>query len=129
MLESLAPAKPAKEEKKAEDAAAEPIDFAYFTKMVLKAAKVVSAEKVEKSDKLLKLQIDLGGETRQVVSGIAKSYSAEDMVGKTVCVVANLKPAKLMGIMSEGMILAATQGDKHIVLELPDSVEAGTIIK
>ncbi len=129
MLESLKPAKPVKDEKKADETPAEPIDFAYFTKMVLKAAKVVSAEKVEKSDKLLKLQIDLGGETRQVVSGIAKSYSAEDMVGKTVCVVANLKPAKLMGIVSEGMILAATQGDKHIVLELPDSVEAGTIIK
>lgn len=128
MLESLRPAKPAESEKK-EEPTAEPIDFAYFSKMVIKAAKVLSAEKVEKSDKLLKLQIDLGSETRQVVSGIAKSYSAEDMVGKTVCVVANLKPAKLMGIMSEGMILAATMGEKHVVVELPDGIEAGTIIK
>ncbi|WP_303851359.1 methionine--tRNA ligase [Seleniivibrio woodruffii] len=127
MLESLKPAeKPA--EKKEE--VVEAIDFAYFSKMVLKAAKVVDAEKVEKSDKLLKLKIDLGGgEVRQVVSGIAKSYSADDMKGKTVAVVANLKPAKLMGIVSEAMILAATVGDKHVVVELPDNIEAGTVIK
>lgn len=127
MLESLKPAeKPA--EKKEE--IVEAVDFAFFSKMVLKAAKVVEAEKVEKSDKLLKLQIDLGGgDVRQVVSGIAKSYSADDMKGKTVAVVANLKPAKLMGIVSEAMILAATVGDKHVVVELPDSIEAGTVIK
>jgi methionyl-tRNA synthetase len=108
----------------------EEIDFAHFEKMSLKAAKVIECEKVEKSDKLLKLQVDLGTEKRQVVSGIAKSYKPEDMVGKTVVLVANLKPAKLMGIMSEGMILSATSdGKKHKVLELPDSVEPGTDIK
>ncbi|MCD8553556.1 methionine--tRNA ligase [Seleniivibrio sp.] len=127
MLESLKPAEKPVEKK---EEVVEDIDFAYFSKMLLKAAKVVEAEKVEKSDKLLKLKIDIGGgETRQVVSGIAKSYSADDMKGKTVAVVANLKPAKLMGIVSEGMILAATVGDKHVVVELPDSIEAGTIIK
>lgn len=129
LLESLQPVKPAETKVKPTETTIEPIDFAHFSKMVLKAAKVIAAEKVEKSDKLLKLQIDLGGEQRQVVSGIAKSYSAEDMVGKTVCVVANLKPAKLMGIASEGMILAATTESGHIVLELPDAVAPGTIIK
>jgi methionyl-tRNA synthetase len=127
MLETLKPAEKPVEKK---EETVEAVDFAYFSKMVLKAAKVVEAEKVEKSDKLLKLQIDLGGgDVRQVVSGIAKSYSADDMKGKTVAVVANLKPAKLMGIVSEAMILAATVGDKHVVVELPDSIEAGTVIK
>jgi methionyl-tRNA synthetase len=108
----------------------EEIDFAHFEKMVLKAAKVLECEKVAKSDKLLKLQLDLGTEKRQVVSGIAKSYEPEDMVGKTVVLVANLKPAKLMGTLSEGMILSATvDGKQHRVLELPDSVEPGTDIK
>jgi methionyl-tRNA synthetase len=108
----------------------EEIDFAHFEKMVLKAAKVLECEKVAKSDKLLKLQLDLGTEKRQVVSGIAKSYEPEDMVGKTVVLVANLKPAKLMGTLSEGMILSATvDGKQHRVLELPDSVAPGTDIK
>jgi len=108
----------------------EEIDFAHFEKMSLKAAKVLECEKVEKSDKLLKLQLDLGYEKRQVVSGIAKSYKPEDLVGKTLVLVANLKPAKLMGTLSEGMILSATiDGKSHKVLELPDSVEPGTDIK
>ncbi|TCK62474.1 methionine--tRNA ligase [Seleniivibrio woodruffii] len=129
MLESLKPAEKSADVKKAE-AAADAIDFAYFSKMVIKAGKVVESERVEKSDKLLKLKVDLGdGDIRQVVSGIAKSYQAEEMLGKTVAVVANLKPAKLMNIQSEAMILAATQADKHVVIELPDSIEAGTIIK
>jgi methionyl-tRNA synthetase len=106
------------------------IEFTHFEKMVLKAAKVLECEKVKKSDKLLKLQLDLGTEKRQVVSGIAKSYKPEEMVGKTVVLVANLKPAKLMGTLSEGMILSATpDGKKHKVLELPDDVAPGTDIK
>ena len=105
------------------------IDFEYFSKITIKAGKILEAEKVEKSQKLLKLKVDLGDETRQIVAGIAKSYTPGELVGKTVAVVANLKPAKLMGIMSEGMVLAATTNEKHKVVELPDDVKPGTVIK
>ncbi len=79
-----------------------------FAKVELKVAKVIVAEKVEKADKLLKLQLQVGDEQRQVVSGIAKYYTPEEMVGKTIVLVANLKPVKLRGIESQGMILAAS---------------------
>jgi methionyl-tRNA synthetase len=79
-----------------------------FSKIDLRVAKVIEAEKVEKADKLLKMKLQVGEETRQVVSGIAKYYTPEEMVGKTLILVANLKPAKLRGIESQGMILAAT---------------------
>ena len=79
-----------------------------FAKVQLKLARVIAAERVEKSDKLLKLRLKVGDSERTVVSGIAKHYAPEEMVGKTVVVVANLKPAKLRGIMSEGMILCAS---------------------
>ena len=79
-----------------------------FAKVELKVAKVIAAEKVEKADKLLKLQLQVGDEQRQVVSGIAKYYTPEEMVGKTIVLVANLKPVKLRGIESQGMILAAS---------------------
>lgn len=84
-----------------------------FAKLDLRVAKVIACEKVEKSDKLLKLQLDIGLETRQVVSGIAKYYKPEEMVGKKVIVIANLKPAKLMGIESQGMILAASDAEEN----------------
>jgi methionyl-tRNA synthetase len=79
-----------------------------FSKIDLRVAKVIEAEKVEKADKLLKMKLQVGDETRQVVSGIAKYYTPEEMIGKTLILVANLKPAKLRGIESQGMILAAT---------------------
>lgn len=84
-----------------------------FAKLDLRVGKVIACEKVEKSDKLLKLQIDIGLETRQVVSGIAKYYTPEEMVGKKVILIANLKPAKLMGIESQGMILAASDKEEN----------------
>jgi methionyl-tRNA synthetase len=83
-----------------------------FAKLDLRVAKVLTCEKVEKSDKLLKLQLDIGLETRQVVSGIAQYYKPEEMVGKKVVLIANLKPAKLMGIESQGMILAASNKEE-----------------
>nr|WP_317413264.1 methionine--tRNA ligase [uncultured Solibaculum sp.] len=100
-----------------------------FAKVQLKAAKIVSCEPVPKSDKLLKLQLDDGIGGRQVVSGIAQWYAPDQMVGKTVAVVANLKPAKLRGVVSEGMILAATVGDSARVLFLDDDVPAGSEIR
>ncbi|BAI79578.1 methionyl-tRNA synthetase [Deferribacter desulfuricans SSM1] len=108
----------------------EQITIDQFSKVVLKAGKILEAEKIKKSEKLLKLKVDLGNnDIRQIVAGVAKSYNPEDLKGKTVAVVSNLKPAKLMGVKSEGMILAAWIGDKHVVVELPNDVPAGSIIK
>ncbi len=95
-----------KEEPKEEIKADETVSIEDFAKIKLKTAVVLSAEKVEKADKLLKLTVKLGDEVRCVVSGIAKSYSPEDIVGKTVILISNLKPAKIRGIESNGMILA-----------------------
>ncbi|MBC8609750.1 methionine--tRNA ligase [Massilimaliae timonensis] len=101
-----------------------------FAKVELKAAKVLSCEPVKKSDKLLCLQLDDGtGTPRQVVSGIAAWYRPEDLVGKTIIVVANLKPAKLRGVLSNGMILAADCDDAAKVLFLDDSIPAGAKIR
>ena len=126
MLKKDAPA-PAPEAKPAEDAQ---ITIDDFKKVKLRLAKVAACEKVAKSDKLLKLTLQLGEETRTVVSGIASSYSPEDMVGRTVVLVANLKPAKLRGITSEGMILCAEGPDGALGLltvdgDFPHGSEVG----
>ena len=97
--------------------------------MELKAGKIIDAENVKKSEKLLKLKVDVGDGGRIIVAGIAKSYNPEDLKGKTIAVAANLKPAKLMGIESQGMVLAAFDGECHNVMILPDTVPAGTRIK
>jgi methionyl-tRNA synthetase len=86
-----------------------------FDKIEVRAAKVVKAEKHPKADKLLVLQLEVGNGTRQVVSGIAEHYRPEDIVGKTVLLLANLKPVKLRGIESQGMILAASHLDKLVL--------------
>ena len=119
-----------KEEKtsdKKEEKAAEPdnlITFDKFFETTLKVGTVVEAEEVPKSKKLLKLQVDLGEEnSRQIVAGIKDFYSAESLLGTQVCVVANLKPAKLMGILSEGMLLAA-KDDNGLCLIRPESSRA-----
>ena len=114
-LEKLAESADKKEEKKD----GEYITIDDFSKVKLAAAKVLTCEKVEGSDKLLKMTLDAGGETRVVVSGIARHYSPEYMVGKTVVIVKNLKPAKLKGITSEGMILCASDG-KDVVFVSPE---------
>ena len=88
------------------------IDIDAFAASELRVAKVIECEKIKKSKKLLKLQVDLGYEKRQVVSGIAEYYKPEEMVGKKVIVVVNLKPVKLCGEESRGMILCASEGDK-----------------
>ena len=101
-----------------------------FFKTELRAAKVIECEKVKKSKKLLKLQLDDGMGGRQVVSGIASCYSPEDMIGKTVILVANLKPAKLCGEVSMGMICAADLPDDKIkVIFLDDDIAPGTKIR
>ena len=95
------------------------IDFTDFQKVDLRVAQILEAAKVEKSEKLVKLKVQIGDSTRQIVAGIAKYYSPESLVGKQIIVVANLKPAKLMGQTSEGMLLAAKDGDT-LALLMPD---------
>lgn len=107
--------KPEKDNKK-DDKVKEQITINDFDKLDLRTAKVINAEKVEKSKKLLKLQLQVGNEVRQVVSGIAKDYEPSQMVGKTVVMVYNLKPVKLRGVLSEGMILAAEDEDGNFTL-------------
>ncbi|GMU87177.1 MAG: methionine--tRNA ligase [Ignavibacteriales bacterium] len=101
-----------------------------FSKVKLRTAKVIEAENVPKSEKLLKLQVDVGGVKRQIVSGIAKYYKPEELIGRVVVIVANLKPAKLMGLESRGMILAVeTEEGKLDVVETAKNVKSGTIVK
>ena len=100
-----------------------------FAKMDLRVAKVLAAEKVEGADKLLKLSLELGSETRTVVSGIAKHYKPEELVGKNVIMIANLKPVKLRGIMSEGMILAASEGDKLVLSTVDSDIPSGSEVR
>lgn len=88
-----------------------------FGKIDLRVVEILAAEPVPKTEKLLKIQVSLGEEERTVVSGIAKFYKPEDLIGKHVILVANLKPAKLRGVMSHGMLLAASKGDKLEVVE------------
>jgi methionyl-tRNA synthetase len=106
------------------------VEFADFVKVSLKAGRVLSAEKVPKADKLLKLLVDLGeGAPRTIVSGIAEAYTAEQVAGRRVVVVANLKPRALKGIESKGMILTAGPGGKDLVLLDPGDVAPGTDVK
>lgn len=100
-----------------------------FDKVEIKAATVTGVDYVKKSDKLLKIKIDLGNEKRQIVSGIAEFYKPEDIVGKKVAVVTNLKPVKLRGELSEGMILSAEKDGTLTLVGLPNAIQNGSIIK
>ncbi|MCK9490447.1 MAG: methionine--tRNA ligase [Sulfurimonas sp.] len=105
------------------------IEIGQFFETSLKVGHIIEAEEVPKSKKLLKLQVDLGdSDIRQVVAGIKEFYSAEDLVGTEVCVVANLKPAKLMGMISEGMLLAAKDEDGLCLVRPEKPKKAGTPI-
>lgn len=98
-------------------------------KIDLRTGKILAAEKVKKSKKLIKLKIDIGSETRQVVAGIAEAYEPEQLVGRTIVMAANLKPAKLMGIESQGMILAGSDGDKIVLAGFDQELPEGTRVK
>ncbi|HHU77553.1 MAG: methionine--tRNA ligase [Caldicoprobacterales bacterium] len=101
-----------------------------FAKVDLRVARVVKAERVEKADKLLKLTLDVGGKSRQVVSGIAQHYSPEELEGMSVILVANLKPVKLRGILSEGMILAASdERGKLVLVTASEEIESGSQVR
>lgn len=100
-----------------------------FAKVELKIGRIIAAERVEKSDKLIRLKVDIG-EERQIVAGIGKAYDPEYLMGKEIVVVANLKPAKLMGVESRGMLLAASDEDgKPSILILDREVKPGTRVK
>lgn len=97
-----------------------------FAKVDLRVGQILTAEKVEGADKLLKFSVKVGEEERTIVSGIAKHYTPDELVGKEVIVVANLKPAKLRGIMSEGMLLCAVDGDKVVLITPMVNVNSGS---
>ncbi|MDN5342415.1 MULTISPECIES: methionine--tRNA ligase [Oceanotoga] len=115
-----------KEEEVMEDNVISLIDFEDFSKVDLRVAKILEAEDVKKSKKLLKLQLDLGElGKRQIVAGIKQHYTPEELIGKKIIVVANLKPAKLMGIESNGMLLAAKNSEKLTILTVDRDIEPG----
>ncbi len=100
-----------------------------FMKVDLRIGKIIEAVRVEKSEKLIKLKVDIGTEVRQVVAGIGKSYTPEELLGKSVVIVANLKPAKLMGIESQGMLLAGSSGDLLAVATFDRETKPGARVK
>ena len=101
------------------------IEFDDFAKVDLRVGKVIACEEVKKSRKLLKLTVEVGKETRTILSGIKSSYSAEDMVGKNVIIVANLKPRTMCGIESRGMVLAVGEGDDIVLVAPEKKVKSG----
>lgn len=114
----------------AEKEKVELITYDDFMKIQLRTAEIIEAEKVPKSEKLLKLKVRLENEERQVVAGIAKSYKPEDLIGKKVVIVANLQPAKLMGLESKGMILAVETLDGGLqIVNVSEPVKNGTRVK
>ena len=126
----------AEEEKKAATAcpaAKEPfkdeINIDDFGKNDLRVGKIVACEKVPKAKKLLKIQVDLGTETRQSVSGISLYYKPEDLIGHNVIVVTNLKPVKLCGVESKGMLLAASDGNDHLQVVFVDGMAPGRRVR
>ncbi len=118
-----------KAEAKKEAAAAGEITIDDFAKIDLRVATVVAAERVPKTDKLIKLQVKIGDEERTIVSGIAQHYEPENLIGKNVIVIANLKPAKLRGIESRGMVLAASDGEGNLVLADAPGIASGSKVK
>ncbi|MBA3989390.1 MAG: methionine--tRNA ligase subunit beta, partial [Idiomarina sp.] len=110
----------------ANDPISEEIEFNDFAKIDLRVAKIANAEHVEGADKLIKLTLDLGGETRQVFAGIKSAYNPDDLIGQLTVMVANLKPRKMRFGMSEGMVMAAGPGGKEIYILNPhDGAEPG----
>jgi methionyl-tRNA synthetase len=106
------------------------ITIEQFGQIDLRTAKVLEAERVPDTSRLMKFQVDLGGEHRQLVAGIAEAYEPEDLVGRCIIVVANLKPARVRGIESQGMLLAATpEGGKPILATFDVDVPPGTKVR
>jgi len=105
------------------------ISFEEFGSLDLRIGEIKEAGPIKGSKKLIKLQVDIGGEIRQVVAGIAGAYSAEELVGTQVVVLANLKPTKLFGVESQAMLLAADADGKAVLLRPREFVETGTKVR
>ena len=106
------------------------ISFQEWQKAELKAAKIIKAEDIEGKDKLYKIQIDLGSEQRQIIAGIKPFYEKEELEGKSIIVVANLEPAKIAGLESQAMLLAAKdRKGKYKLVSIGSSVEAGASVE
>ena len=121
-----------KTEETSEEEQTPQISFQDFMEVDLRVAQIIEAERIEKSDKLVKLQISVGEQlgNRQIVAGIAKHYEAQELVGRKIIVVANLKPAKLMGEVSQGMLLAATDEQGNLeLLSVASSMPAGAQVR
>ena len=119
-----------KEKPVAENKTPEAISIEDFSKVELKVGEILECERVEKSDKLLKSQIKVGERVHQIVSGIAKQYSPEQLIGRKVVVVTNLKPVKLRGVLSEGMILAASDDDGNLTLvTTQEDINSGAVVR
>ncbi len=112
-----------------EDAAGEQISFEEFQKMDLRAAQVVEAARIPRSKNLLRLTVSLGGETRTVVAGLARHYAPEELPGRKVILVANLQPARLMGVESRGMVLAAVDGESLLLAGVDERTPPGAPIR
>lgn len=117
------------EPEKADEESPAQITIEDVMKLDLRTAKILEAEKVKKSKKLIKLKVDLGNEQRQVLAGIAETYEPEQLIGRTVILVANLKPAKLMGLESQGMILAGSSGKKIVLAGFDEALDLGARVK
>ena len=128
-IKAEAPKAEAKKEAKPAASAAGEISIDDFAKIDLRVATVIAAERVPKTDKLIKLQVKIGNEERTIVSGIAQHYEPENLIGKNVIVIANLKPAKLRGIESRGMVLAASDGEGNLVLADAPGIASGSKVK
>lgn len=107
----------------------DPITYDDFRKVDLKIGKILAAEEVPGAEKLLKLKVDLGAEQRQLVAGIKKQYAAADLIGKEVVIVANLAPRMIMGVESQGMLLAASDEAGPVILKPERDVPPGAGVK
>ena len=105
------------------------ISFDDFQKIDLRVAKIIEAEKLPFSDKLLKLKVDIGEQQRQIIAGIGKYYQPEQLIGKEIVVVANLEPKIIKGIASEGMLLAADEQGEPVLLEPQKNVTPGAKVR
>ena len=104
------------------------VDFSDFEKLDIRVGKVAVCEKVPKSSKLLRFELEVGSERRQILSGIAKYYKPEDLIGKNVLFIANFPPRKMMGLESNGMILSAEHDGKLVVTSTLDDIQSGACI-
>ena len=122
------PAKPAAEPEKAAPGPPR-ISIKRFFEADLRVARILSAEKVENADKLLKLRVDLGSEERQLVAGVAQHYEPDALVGRSIIVIANLEPARIRGVESQGMLLAADIAGRPVLATFDEDLPPGTRVR